>query len=60
MAIAIQTSPELTGQAAERFVQEAENRPVTRKPLSQDEEDLPQRIMRKGREFRDLLINPLS
>ena len=35
MAIAIHTSPELTGRTAELFIQEAKSRPVTRKPLSQ-------------------------
>lgn len=56
MAIAIHTSPELTGRTAELFIQEAESRPVTRKPLSKQEEDLLQRIVNKGREFRETLL----
>ena len=57
MAIAIHTSPELSGRTAELFVQEAENRPVTRKPLTQQEEDLLQCIVKKGRAFRETLLN---
>lgn len=56
MAIAIHTSPELTGRTAELFVQEAENRVSTRKPLTQQEEKLLQTILSKGKTFREMLL----
>lgn len=56
MAIAIHTSPELTGRSAELFVKEAESRNTTRQPLTKQEECLLNKIVNKGRAFRKKLL----
>lgn len=56
MAIAIHTSPELTGRTAELFVQEAENRPTTRIPLTQEQKDMLRMVEEKGRALREKIL----
>jgi hypothetical protein len=56
MAIPIKTVPILTGEAAEEFVRRAEEREQERKrnprqPLSKEEEDEINEVMRRMREF---------
>lgn len=52
MAIAIHTSPELTGSSAERFVWEAENRKASRGPLTNEEKLKLEKVLQRSRELK--------
>lgn len=56
MAIAIHTSPELTGRTAELFVEEAENRPTTRIPLTTEQKRMLRMVEEKGRVLREKIL----
>lgn len=53
MAIEIHFAPTLTGETAERFVYEAEHRPVTMGQLSREEEEMIDRAEAKARAFKE-------
>ena len=56
MAIAIHTSPELSGRTAELFIEAAENRPTTRIPLTEEQKNMLRMVEEKGRVLREKIL----
>lgn len=56
MAIAIHTSPELSGRTAELFIEAADNRPTTRTPLTREQKQMLRMVEERGRALREKLL----
>ena len=56
MAIAIHTSPELSGRTAELFIEETENRPTTRIPLTREQKNMLRMVEENGRALREKIL----